>query len=140
MQEFLATLQLSAQSVRELVKAISHSLKEFVCIKLTLAIVFSVMLINIQFHNLSVIKHVLLAVEQSRGLLGALVLMSHMRSHMMSHMMSHVMSHMSQNPPPVNPDHTSRSHWLIAPEMIHKHTRNGPGKKKKENEEKTFVS
>ncbi len=40
------------------------------------------------------IKHVLLPVAQSRRLLGALVLLSHMISHIMSHVMSHMMSHM----------------------------------------------
>ena len=41
------------------------------------------------------IKHVLLAVAQSRRLPGAfLLVMSHMVSHVMGHMIGHVMSHL----------------------------------------------
>ncbi len=49
---------------------------------------------NYSTKYIELIKPVLLAVAQSRRLLGALVLLSHMMSDMVSHMMSHMMGHM----------------------------------------------
>ena len=49
---------------------------------------------NYSTKYIKLIKPVLLAVAQSRKLLGALVLLSHMMSHMMRHMKRHMMGHM----------------------------------------------